>query len=347
MATATFQRITRSRSHETPLNLLANAAATATAAADSGPQTIDFLADENHQGFKVRYDKEKGLLSVFDLGQGISRMNLKRTREAFSRIKNNYPETATCGFSKIKFNDSRQETWACDVTTAIELCQLWPGKAAAEFRRSCAVTIRRVLAGDATLIPEILDNSLRTDSVSQLMQEANGGPSRRQRQRAVDPLRSEAWYGTRELRSKPFHIQRSEKMKETFPGLTTHDFCQWNKKVGESVTGLSPKEFSEKTGAPKRNRRDYYNTWGLATQTWLDSTAMGFMESGKMQNFEDYKEQFNEIADMIKNFGEKNKLFEHLPEKPTRQVLTAREALAENNAIENPAKRRVTDRIYH
>lgn len=316
----------------------------------TNPETIDFLSDENHQGFKVHYNREERTLSIFDLGEGISGKSRKHVRDTWTQLQKDYPRMAgKIGFSK--FKGLRKKTPSCDVTTAIELCQLYPGKAAAEFRRSCAVTIRRVLAGDSTLIDEIVENSLRTDNVSQLMQEANdaalSGPSRlRQRRNAVtpqDPHRSDIWYASRELRSKPRHNSRSQMMKEKFPELKQKDFREWNTKICETVTGMTPKDFSKETGAKAHNRRDYYNSWGLATQSWLDSTAIEFMENENTRTFEDLKEGFGEISELMKKLREKKGLFKALPEKPTRQILSAREALAIEN---NNGGKRQTDNIY-
>jgi hypothetical protein len=311
-------------------------------------ETIDFLADENHEGFKVRYNKEKGLLSAVDLGQGLSGMNLKRASEALINIKKQYL-TFSEKIGKHKFAQNEKPTWACDITTAIELCQLYPGKAAAEFRRSCAVTIRRVLAGDETLIDEIVGNSLRTDQVSQLMQDANAaaGPSRQRRNAVtpVDPHRSDIWYASRELKSKPRHNVRSQMMREKFPELTQKDYKEWNTKLCETVTGVTPKEFSAMTGANRNNRRDYYNSWGLATQSWLDSTAVEFMQNENINDFKDFKEGFDEIAELMGNLQKKKKLFHPLPEKPTRRILSAQEALAIENETPEENRRKV-DNIY-
>lgn len=320
-------------------------------------ETIDFLADpsqassssNSQQGFKVRYNKELRLLSVIDLGQGLSgqSMDKKRASEALNNIKKSHPSVSE-KIGKSKFIGSRQKTWACDIDTAIELCQVWPGRTAAEFRRNCAVTIRRVLAGDETLIDEIVENSLRTDTVSQLMQEAaTAGPSRQRRNAItpVDPYRSDIWYASRETRSKPRHHVRSQLMKEKFPELKQKDYREWNSKICKTVTGMSPKEFSELTGAKKHNRRDFYNTWGLATQSWLDSTAVEFMENENIKDFKEFKEGFDEIATLMENLGKKKNLFQALPEKPLRKILTAQKALEIENDTDDEKKRK-SDNVY-
>lgn len=378
MATATLQRMTRSHSQalhdNNPLTVLAKAAAAATPigsaliqAFPGGRYKVNANGDLMFDATNMCKEASKKTGKRKDMH---NYLGLASTKEFLKELKKKKQDTEgnmegnmensrysrSCNGQNSRYSKSphgliqviqggqpaEQGTWV-HYRVATHLSQ-W---LSAEFA---------VLVND--LIIAFLSGQLTTEASQEASQQVaqefpQPGPSRvNRRQRSQtevpeDPLRDNKWYGTRELRSKPFHIQRSEKMKETFPGLTQRDYCQWNRKVGEAVTGLAPKEFSEKTGAPKKNRRDYYNTWGLATQTWLDSTAIGFMESGKMENFEDYKKQFNEIADMVKNLGEKNKLFDHLEEKPTRPILTAREALAANNAIENPAQRRVTDRIYH
>jgi hypothetical protein len=129
------------------------------------PTEINFLADGQNSGFKVRVNIDLQI-SIFDLGKGLTGLSHTTVVKTWKRIKTEQPRVmAKCHNSK--FPNSRQKTWVCDVDTAIELVMLWPGKAAVQFREQCARTIRRVLAGDETKekksLAEQLIHSLEID----------------------------------------------------------------------------------------------------------------------------------------------------------------------------------------
>ena len=92
---------------------------------------------------------------------------------------------------------------------------LLPGKAAANFRQQCARTIRRVMAGDESLVAEIRENAQRTDDVTRLMQAET---EREQQQSTSRVVRDEEWYDTREIQQKSAHHDRIAAMKGRFPG---------------------------------------------------------------------------------------------------------------------------------
>ena len=49
-------------------------------------ETIDFLSDANHKGFKVRYNKEAKLISVIDIGIGINGQNKHSNNQILRRL---------------------------------------------------------------------------------------------------------------------------------------------------------------------------------------------------------------------------------------------------------------------
>ena len=78
------------------------------------PTEINFLADADNKGFKVRVNSERKI-SIFDLGRGLG-LEEDNIRKVWSRFKKDYPRVVTkCCNSK--FPGSRQKTWACDVET--------------------------------------------------------------------------------------------------------------------------------------------------------------------------------------------------------------------------------------
>ena len=95
-------------------------------------EIIVFHTNEIHNRFKVRYNKESKLISVFDLGRGLgSKENTINT--TWSRIKKNHPNIVSeCKYSK--FSGSRQKSWGCDYLTAIKLILIWPGNQAQSMR---------------------------------------------------------------------------------------------------------------------------------------------------------------------------------------------------------------------
>lgn len=238
-------------------------------------ETINFLADPSeassstnpNHGFKVRYDKEKGLLSVIDLGQGMTGMSNDQCGKYIRRILVERPEFKLEKYNFIIGQNVRtRKTWACNVDTAIELCQLWPGKAAAEFRRACAVTIRKVLAGDQELIEQMQINQQRTDPFTELMRARN----------------NQEWIEARKNEKETRKVTR-DLMKIKLVKATPKDYAMSANIINKSVLLFPDKNTSQmkkRMGIPKRTPSSEFKSKSqLALDMYMNATKGEYLES--------------------------------------------------------------------
>jgi hypothetical protein len=258
-------------------------------------QTIDFLADNDNPGFKVRYNPETKLISVFDLGRGlgIEEFNI---RKVWSRLKKDYPRVvAKCHNSK--FPNSRQKTWACNPDTAIELTMLWPGKAAGIFRQKCAQTIRRFLAGDESLVDEIRRNAQRNDPVSQLMRSHH---------------QDQEWIQARQ-KDKDTRKETRDQMQLKLINPTPKDYA-----VSSNIINKSVMLFPDKTTSAFKKRNGISKKTPLANvQSKSQLLLAGFMNASKSEYLEDKEEKsvrsfelkgfLNSMGVLVKPLAEKSK----------------------------------------
>ena len=296
------------------------------------PTTLDFLADDQNKGFKVRVNSDL-MISIFDLAKGLTGQSQAAVRKTWSTLKKQHPRVVEKVLNS-KFPHSRQKTWGCNVDTAIELVMIWPGKAASQFREQCARTIRRVMAGDETLVEEIRENAERTDDVTRLMQaetEREQNASGRQSTSGVI-VRDEEWYDTREIQQKAAHHERVAAMKVRFPGAGPWQHIQWHKQISEAITGMTPQKFSQATGAPAKKRRDYYSSEMLHMTAVMDLRATKMFRSReRLPTWKLVQDEFKVLCEDTNGFSKKISIhggeLNHAPERP---VLTYKKAMARN-----------------
>ena len=298
-----------------------------TAVIQTTPNEINFLGDEHNNGFKVRYNNEVRRIDTIGLVSGTTGKSRKASSKILVNLQTNHPRVSQkLTFSK--FGGLRQKTLGCDMDTAIQIVMLLPGRAAATFREQCARTIRRVMAGDESLVAEIRENAEKTDDVTRLMQaqtERESGSSSRV------ASRDDEWYDTREIQQKSAHHDRIKAMKLRFPGAGLWQHIQWHTSISEAVTGMTPKKFSEATGAPAKKRRDYYSSKMLHMVAIMDITATNMFESRQelptwksVQN--EFKTLCGDTTDFSKRIGIHGSELNHVPERP---VLTHAQAMRE------------------
>jgi hypothetical protein len=280
------------------------------------PTEINFLADAENKGFSVYFNSEERVFDSIGIVSGMTGKNRRMSAKILKNIQGDHSRM----YQKMilsKFTGLRKKTLACDVDTAIELVMVLPGKTAAQFREQCAQTIRRVLAGDETLVAEIRENAQRTDDVTQLMQ----AETRQER--------DEEWYDTREIHQKAAHHDRVKAMKLRFPAAGSWQHIDWNVKISEAVTGMKPKQFSEVTGAPAKNRRDFYSSEQLHTVAIMDLRAKKMFEAReKLPTWKSVQEEFATLADSTTNFSKDVGIHgSELSTPPERPVLTFKKAL--------------------
>ena len=80
----------------------------------------------------------------------------------------NYVELCISQFDLCPFSGNGQSTKLLTFQHAIELVMVLPGKVAKETRTQFANVIRRYMAGDATLVPEILANAQSASPVAEM-----------------------------------------------------------------------------------------------------------------------------------------------------------------------------------
>ena len=182
------------------------------------------------------------------------------------------------------------------------------------------------MAGDESLVAEIRENAQRTDDVTRLMQAET---EREQQQSTSRVVRDEEWYDTREIQQKSAHHERIAAMKVRFPGAGRWQHVQWHTQISEAITGMTPKRFSEVTGAPAKSRRDYYSSKMLHMVAIMDISATDMFNSRQelptwklVQN--EFKTLCEETTNFSKQIGIHGGELNHVPERP---VLTYTQAV--------------------
>jgi len=88
------------------------------------PTEINFLADDQNKGFKVRVNSDLQI-AIFDLGEGLTGKSRKHVRDTWTQLKRDYPRIAgKCHFSK--FVGLRKKTPSCDIETGKNTIFEWP-----------------------------------------------------------------------------------------------------------------------------------------------------------------------------------------------------------------------------
>jgi len=144
---------------------------------------VDRLELETLLGAKmsVRWDPESRLVSVYDVIRVILSCETKRAYISYK----NLPDYIRSQSEMHKFWCSAP-TPVANMNTILDIVMALPGKASAEFRRHCTGQIRRLLAGDVSLIPEIEQQSER---ISPALKDALMGDLQ---QPSVAPIRKHA-----------------------------------------------------------------------------------------------------------------------------------------------------------
>lgn len=116
---------------------------------------------------KIRWSTELNKGSVYDVIQMVTGSAQKGLYEYWNRIQTQYPEVPT-KTGNLKFpGKGQKETPCADAVTLVEIAYLCPGKAAAQFRRQGAELLCRALAGDLSLVDEIVKKHAEIDTDTQ------------------------------------------------------------------------------------------------------------------------------------------------------------------------------------
>jgi hypothetical protein len=138
-------------------------------------KTISFSEIVHGRESDVRVT-EDGLLYAVDIVMVISGKN---RNDAGQAIRNLDPDV----FQSVKFTERQMSTRGGFPTKlltlqhAIELIMALPGKLASEARVQCANIIRRYMAGDGSLVPEIQANATSNSPLAQMARDSLGGDS--------------------------------------------------------------------------------------------------------------------------------------------------------------------------
>lgn len=115
----------------------------------------------------IRWSQEERKGSLYDVIQILTGCTSQNTALYWSRVVSAHPEVLTkC--KNLKFpGKGQKETPVADTGTLVEIAYLCPGKAAAQFRRQGAELLCRHLAGDLSLIDEIVSRHQHIDGPTQ------------------------------------------------------------------------------------------------------------------------------------------------------------------------------------
>lgn len=114
---------------------------------------------------QIRWDEASNKGSIYDAIKLVT--GNANERDVFGRLKITNPEVVA-KVDNIKFpGKGQKETPCADAVTLVEIAYLCPGKAAAKFRRQGAELLCRALAGDLSLVDEIIEKHAEVDQETQ------------------------------------------------------------------------------------------------------------------------------------------------------------------------------------
>lgn len=216
-------------------------------------------------GRSIRVDPESMRASVIDVAQLVTQQTPRYTAQVVQRLLQGNAELyAKCILLKLPGRGPR--TQVADAATLVEIIFLLPGKAAKQFRRKSAQYICRLLGGDESLIPEILDQSERM----------HGTGAQAFLLHAIADTDQVLWREKRML-TRDSTKRKSQTIRQLCPEAGAGVYAKNNGMLNKSVIGVTKSQFKKDRGIDKKNFtvRDYMTPCQLSMIHSGESASTG------------------------------------------------------------------------